>query len=396
MTAHAAFPTPDGASDPARRAVLTRAAALAALTATASGCTSDPRSLPAAGPPPFRFRGPRQAGVTTPQQSAALVTAYDLAPAVRGAGGVRALREVFGRWTRALAEALDGELPPPSPLQAQELHTAAGRSRLTLTATVAIGPRLPRLLCVGAPPALRELPPFPDDRLDPAYGGGDLLLQLCADDPRTTTAAATALSRLAGDTLRPRWRQTGFLPPTPTGQTPRNQLGFKDGTENPTPEECERWVWSDDATFLVVRRIHIGVAEFARLGTGRQEEIIGRHRASGAPLGHRHEHDDVDIFAKTPQGRYVIPLRSHVRAASPRLDAGARMLRRGYSYDAGPDDRGLLFLAFMRDPALFVRVQHRMTATDELSRFTEHRGSAVAYVLPGALPGEDLGARLLG
>ncbi|WP_105969964.1 Dyp-type peroxidase [Streptomyces geranii] len=395
MTAHASFPTPDGASAPARRDVLTRAAALATLTATASGCTSDPRSRPpvAAGPPAFRFRGPRQAGVTTPQQTAALVVAYDLAPAVRGAGGVRALREVFARWTRALADALDGELPPPTAVRATELDGVSARARLT--ATVGIGPRLPQLLCVPAPDGLRELPPFPGDRLDPAYGGGDLVLKLGADDPHVTRAAASALTRLAGDTLRPRWRQSGFLPPTPAGQTPRNPLGFKDGTENPTPEECERWVWSRDATFLVVRRIHLGVAEFARLATGRQEEIIGRHRASGAPLGHRHEHDDVDIFAKTPEGRYVIPLGSHVRAASPRLDAGARMLRRGYSYDAGPDDRGLLFLAFMRDPALFARVQHRMAATDELSRFTEHRGSAVAYVLPGALPGENLGARLL-
>ncbi|NEA67359.1 Dyp-type peroxidase [Streptomyces sp. SID12488] len=396
MTAHDAFPTPDGASAPARRDVLTRAAALGTLAASASACSGDTRSRPAAaGPPGFRFRGPRQAGVTTPQQTAALVTAYDLAPAVRGAGGVRALREVFGRWTRALAEVLDGELSPPSPAQAKEIKEIGGAGRSRLTATVAIGPRLPRLLCVAAPPALRELPPFPDDRLDPAYGGGDLLLQLCADDPRVTTAAASALTRLAGDTLRPRWRQTGFLPPTPAGQTPRNLIGFKDGTENPTPEECERWVWSDDATFLVVRRVHIDVAGFGALGTNQQERIIGRHRASGAPLGRRHEHDDVDIFAKTPQGRYIIPLGAHVRAASPRLDAGARMLRRGYSYDAGPDDRGLLFLAFMRDPALFTRVQHRMTATDELSRFTEHRGSAVAYVLPGALPGEDLGARLL-
>ncbi|WP_329269336.1 Dyp-type peroxidase [Streptomyces sp. NBC_01451] len=396
MTAHAAFPTPDGASAPARRDVLTRAAVLGTLAATTSACADGARSRPAAaGPPAFRFRGPRQAGVTTPQQSAALVMAYDLAPAVRGAGGVRALREVFGRWTRALAEVLDGELPPPGPAQAKELKEAGGAGRSRLTATVAIGPRLPRLLCVAAPPALRELPPFPDDRLDPVYGGGDLLVKLCADDPRVTSAAASALTRLAGDILRPRRRQTGFLPSAPAGETPRNLLGFKDGTENPTPEECERWVWSDDATFLVVRRVHIDVAGFARLGTKQQERIIGRHRASGAPLGRRHEHDDVDIFAKTPQGRYVIPLGAHVRAASPRLDAGARMLRRGYSYDDGPDDRGLLFLAFMRDPALFSRVQHRMTATDELSRFTEHRGSAVAYVLPGALPGEDLGARLL-
>ncbi|MGY1496482.1 Dyp-type peroxidase [Streptomyces sp. QTS52] len=397
MTAHASSPTPDGASAPARRDVLTRAAALGALAATASGCADDTRSRPsaAAGPQAFRFRGPRQAGVTTPQQTAALVVAYDLAPAVQGASGVRALREVFGHWTRALAEVLDGELAPPARLQATEIKKIGGAGKARLTATVAVGPRLPRLLCVTAPPALRELPPFPDDRLDPAHGGGDLLLQLCADDPRVTTAAASALTRLAGATLRPRWRQTGFLPPTPAGQTPRNLLGFKDGTENPSAKECERWVWSDDATILVVRRVHIDVAGFAALSTARQERVIGRHRESGAPLGRRHEHDDVDIFAKTPQGRYIIPLGAHVRAASPRLDSGARMLRRGYSYDAGPDDRGLLFLAFMRDPALFARVQHRMTATDDLSRFIEHRGSAVAYVLPGALPGEDLGARLL-
>ncbi|WP_405534791.1 Dyp-type peroxidase [Streptomyces sp. NBC_00075] len=381
MTAHTASPTPDGTSTPARRDVLTHAAALATLAAATSGCTGESRSRPpaAAGPPAFRFRGPRQAGVTTPQQSAALVTAYDLAPAVRGAGGVRALREVLGRWTRALTETLDGELRPPSPVRATELEGAAGKSRFT--ATVGIGPRLPQLLCVAAPPGLRELPPFPDDRLDPAYSSGDLVVQLCADDPRVTRAAASALTRLAGDTLRPRWRQTGFLPPTPAGQTPRDQLGFEHGTENPTPEECERWVWSNDATFLVVRRIHVDVGGLARLGTRRRQEVVGRERASGAPPGHGQ--DD------------VIPPRSHVRAAGPQLDAGARMLRRSYSYDAGPDDRGLLFLAFMRDPALFARVQRRMAATDELSRFTEHRGSAVAYVLPGALPGEELGAHLL-
>ncbi|MFJ4873377.1 hypothetical protein [Streptomyces sp. NPDC088757] len=136
------------------------------------------------------------------------------------------------------------------------------------------------------------------------------------------------------------------------------------------------------------------MADFTRLPLERQEQIIGRHRGSGAPLGGTREHDEADVFAKTPEGRYVIPLRSHVRAASPRLDAGARMLRRGYSYDDGPEDRGLLFLAFMRDPALFVRVQQRLAVRDDLSRFGEHRASAVAYVLPGAGPHGGQGARL--
>ena len=145
-------------------------------------------------------------------------------------------------------------------------------------------------------------------------------------------------------------------------------------------------MWDQDGgTFLVVRRIRLRVEEFARLTEHRQEEVIGRRRADGAPLDGGREDDDVDIFAKTPHGRYITPLDSHVRAASPRLDAGARMLRRGYSYDDGPHDRGLLFLAFMRDPALFVRVQRRMAARDELSRFSEHQGSAVAYVPPKGL-----------
>ncbi|WP_317454021.1 Dyp-type peroxidase [Streptomyces sp. TRM68416] len=367
-------------SSTTRRSMLARVAGLGALAA--AGCSRTPGGTHAdadlAGP-----RKPRQAGVTTPQQNAVLLLAYDLEPGLRGPDGVRALRRVLTRWARTLQEAHE---------EAHEVAYEAAHKEDRFTATLGIGPALPARLGRTAPDALRELPPFPGDRLDPARCGGDLVLQLCADDARATARAAAALARSAHGTLRPRWRQAGFLPPTAPGQTPRNLLGFKDGTAGPTPEECERWVWrEDDTTFLVVRRIHLRVAEFARLRTDRQEEIIGRRRASGAPLGSTREHDDPDIFARTPQGRYVIPARSHVRAASPRLDGGAQMLRRGYSYDDGRGDQGLLFLAFMRDPALFVRVQQRMAAQDELSAFTEHRGSAVAYVLPG----RDLGTLVL-
>jgi deferrochelatase/peroxidase EfeB len=272
---------------------------------------------------------------------------------------------------------------------------AAGPSRLT--ATVGIGPALPGRLGIRAPEGLRALPAFPGDRLEPGGSGGDVVVQLCADDVWTTTTTAADLTRLADGVLRPRWRQAGFLAPTAApDETPRNLIGFKDGSANPTPGECERWVWGEDGgTFLVVRRIHLDVEGFQRLSLARQEAAVGRHRESGAPLGQRREHDEVNIFAKTPQGRYVLPLGSHVRAASPRLDGGARMLRRGYAYDNGPADRGLLFLAFMRDPALFVRVQQRMAARDDLGPFTRHRGSAVAYVLPGAQADRPLGAGLL-
>ncbi|MFG2571436.1 Dyp-type peroxidase [Streptomyces sp. NPDC048481] len=376
---------------PRRRVLIAGAGAGLGLSATACTRAAGPPHHgapgPAAGsgsrpgPGGHGARGVRQAGVTTPQQATALLLAYDLGPAVRGAAGVRALKEVLGAWTDALAEA--GE-------------EADGSPQDRLTATVGVGPRLPARLGVTAPAALRELPAFPGDRLDPARCGGDVLVQLCADDSDTAEESAEALTRLAGETLRPRWRQSGFLPPPPDdGGTPRDLLGFKNGSANPDAEECERWVWSGDATYLVVRRIHLRVEDFARLAVHRQEEIVGRRRSTGGPLSGGPEHADVDVFAKSPKGRLLTPARSHVGVVGPQHDAGARMLRRCYSYADGPTDQGLLFLAFMRDPALFTRVQRRMATQDELSGFTETRGSALAYVLPGAGPDRPLGADLL-
>ncbi|MDR6973817.1 dye decolorizing peroxidase/deferrochelatase/peroxidase EfeB [Streptomyces sp. 3330] len=355
---------------PTRRRVLIAGAGLG-LTVTA--CTRD------AGPPEDArgpgFHGLRQAGVTTPRQATALLLAYDLDPALRGAAGARALKAVLGTWTHALAETLGSD----------------GSRAARLTATLGIGPALPARLGLRAPAALRDLPAFTGDRLDPDRCGGDLLVQLCADTTDVTEAIAATLTRLAGEALYPRWRQDGFLPPSSDGTTtPRDLLGFEDGTANPTPEECERWVWSGNATCLVVRRVHLRLEDFARLPVHRQEEIIGRSRSTGGP-------PDAGRDGRSPAGgpEGSAPPRSHVRAVSPRLDSGARMLRRGYSYADGPTDQGLLFLAFMRDPALFARVQRRMAAQDELSGFAEARGSAVAYILPGARPGRPLGAELL-
>ncbi|QNP69403.1 Dyp-type peroxidase [Streptomyces roseirectus] len=353
-------------SAPARRTLLTATAAgLAGVTATA--CTRFPPPAPRTAPP----TPPRRQRIPTPHQPATLVLALDLAPHLTGPAALKALTQTLTRWTPLL-------LHPQEP---------------ALTAALGFGPTLPPRLARTPPALLRDLPPFPGDRL--TRTSTDLLLHLAAPTRQTLTAKTTALLTAAAGTLRPRWRQHGFLPPTEPGQTPRNLLGFKDGTENPTPEECERWIWTDDATYLVVRRVHLKVKEFTSLPLTTQEQTIGRHKTTGAPLGRRHEHDDVDVFAKTPEGRYTTPLHSHVRAASPRLDGGARMLRRGCAYDNGPADRGLLFLAYMRDPALFTRVQERLATTDDLHPYAEHRASALAYLPPAPAPGEFLGERFL-
>ncbi|MFE9422480.1 Dyp-type peroxidase [Kitasatospora sp. NPDC006697] len=353
-----------------------------------------PAGRTAAAPPPaaIPFHGARQAGVTTPQQPATQLFALDL-PQTSAAADRQTLRAVLDGLSRALAAAA-ADSPPDPRLQ--------GGAASRLSSLVGVGPALAARLGLQVPAGLAELPAFPGDRLDPARSGGDLLLQLCAADRWTLTVTAelaAAAAQSAGATAR--WSQSGFLAPVPPGSTPRNLFGYKDGTANPDRAAAEQFVWGppgphQDGTVLVYRRIRMDVAGFAALPADQRDRAIGRRAADGVALTGTAEHDDPDIYAKNPDGSYVIPATAHVRLASPRLDGGARMLRRGYSYDDGPGDRGLLFCAFMRDPAEFVRVQNRLAERDALGPFLEHQASAVCYVLPGAAAGGSLADRLLG
>ncbi|MEV0193049.1 Dyp-type peroxidase [Kitasatospora purpeofusca] len=361
---------------------------------TGSGRTS---ADAAAGAPPTEaaipFHGARQSGLTGPQLPATRLLAFDLPPN-SAAADRNSLRTLLADWTRLLSATAAGTPPDP------RLRGDDGPPRTT--SLVGLGPALAARLALAVPAGLAEPPAFPGDRLDPARGGGDLLLQLSAADPWTLAV----LTELAGTAARsagavPRWSQSGFLPPTRPGATPRNLFGFKDGTANPDEDAARQWVWGppgphENATVLVYRRIRMDTAAFAALPAERQEAAMGRRAADGAPLTGTAEHDEPDLYAKHPDGAYVIPATAHVRLTGPRLDGGARMLRRGYGYDDAPDDRGLLFAAFVRDTAQFTRVQSRLAERDALNPFLTHTASAVAYVLPGAPPGTVLGAQLLG
>ncbi|MEV7782302.1 Dyp-type peroxidase [Kitasatospora sp. NPDC088351] len=398
---------PGNAQEPARiaatgldrRSLLTAGAVLAAGIGTAAeGVVSSVRASrrgaasSAAPPPPaaISFHGARQAGLTAPQLPVTQLFSLDLPPTSATADR-ETLRTVLEALTRTLSTAAAGTLPD------LRLRTD---DPARLTSLVGVGPALASRLGLNVPGELADLPPYPGDRLDPARGNGDVLVQLCAADRWTLTVVAelaTTTARAAGAV--PRWTQSGFLPPTPPGTTARNLFGFKDGTANPDDEAARQWVWGppgahENGTILVYRRIRMDVAGFAALPEDRQNMTIGRRSGDGVPLTGTAEHDEPDIYAKHPDGSYVIPATSHIRLSSPRLDRGARMLRRGYSYDDGLEDRGLLFCAFMRDPALFTRVQERLAARDALSPFVEHQASAVAYVLPGAAPGGTLGEQL--
>ncbi|MFF2012318.1 Dyp-type peroxidase [Streptomyces sp. NPDC058195] len=336
------------------------------------------------------FHGARQAGVTAPPQPETYLLSFDL-PRKSAATGRKALRDVLGTLTDTLAAAASGA-PPDARLQ--------GGGTTRLTSLVAIGPALAARLGLNLPASFGELPSFPGDRIDPRRSGGDLLVQLCAADRWTLTVVSElvgAAAHTAGAVLR--WTQSGFLPHTPAGSTPRNLFGAKDGIANPGHAAAEQWVWGPpgahrDSTVLVYRRIRMDVTGFASLSESLRDRAIGRRIRDGVALTGTAEHDEPDIYAKNPDGSYVLPATAHVRLANPRFDGGARMLRRSYNYDDGPADRGLLFCAFMRDSAQFTRVQDRLAARDALTPFLQHQASAVAYVLPGAASTGTLGDQL--
>ncbi|MER5638964.1 Dyp-type peroxidase [Kitasatospora sp. NPDC002227] len=364
-----------------RRALLGAAAALAAAAAFRRPARPAPAAADAAGPSadaagvsagthPYAGAGAalRHPGLVLPQLPHLLLLAYDTP------GAAAELREVCERWSAVL-----------------------DRERTALTATLGIGPAAAGRLGLVTPVPFADLPPLPGDRLDPALGGGDVLLQLTGACAQRLDALAAALE-VPG--LVPRWRRHGYVPAGPAGQTPRNLFGFKDGSANPGPAEGQ-WIWLPSGpcaggSFLVHRRIAMDTTAFAALPPERQEAVVGRRRTDGSPLGGTREHEDPDLYAKTPEGRYLIPATAHIRLTNSRLDGGARMLRRGYTYTDGPGEQGLLFCAYLRDPALFVRVQERLAQRDALTPFVEHRASGVYYLPPPGPPGTALGASLFG
>ncbi len=240
-----------------------------------------------------------------------------------------------------------------------------------LTVTIGLGPGA----CDAT--ALRPLPPFPGDALEARWSGGDLCLQVCANDP---DAAWSAFERLAPSP--PRWVQRGFLRRDTPRDLPRDPLGFKDGVMNlRRGRDFDRHVWVDrgdrtwmrGGTYLVVRRIAVDTGAWSALAVDEQEGVVGRVKASGAPLGAR------ALFDPPPLWTDAIAPDAHIRAAAPKTTRTPPILRRSYAYDDG-----LIFLAFMRDPRRqFVPLQHHLATHDALSRFTTPVGSAVFAIPPG-------------
>ena len=147
------------------------------------------------------------------------------------------------------------------------------------------------------------------------------------------------LARLAYDVAQIRWAQTGFAAGSEPGETPRNLMGFRDGTNNPSVNDAKAmdrfvWVgnegpaWMRGGSYVVVRRIRIALEHWDRMKVAFQEETVGRQKYSGAPLGKHREFDPLDLDAADKDGNPIIPENSHVRLAAAASNDGARILRR--------------------------------------------------------------------
>lgn len=365
------------------------------------------------------FDGEHQAGIVTPAQDRLAFAAFDLTTSER-----TDLADLLATWTDAarrmtaglpIGDVAGAPLAPPV-----DTGEAFGLAPARLTITVGFGPTLfDRRFGLAArrPDALSELPAFPGDALEAGRCGGDIGVQACADDPQVAFHAVRNLARLARGVAVVRWFQLGFGRTASTSSaqaTPRNLMGFKDGTNNIVAEDAEaigRFVWVGDDTdqtwmrggsYLVIRRIRMRIESWDRTSLGEQERVIGRHKTTGAPIGAVGEHEPVPLASTGPDGTPVIAADAHVRLAAPDSNAGQRILRRGYSFTDGIDprtgelDAGLFFVCYQRDPRRgFVAVQERLSSGDALNEYIRHTGSAVFACPPGTEPGSHWGAGLM-
>jgi deferrochelatase/peroxidase EfeB len=351
---------------------------------------------------------------TTPQEHSVFV-ALDVTSTSAGD-----LKVLLARWSAAIAQLMAGDTvsnPEPSrpDAVAEETGEALDLGPQSLTVLVGLGPSLfdHRFgLAARRPAALADLPRFPSDLLQPELCGGDLCLQACADDPQVAFHAIRVLVRMARGTAVTRWTVIGFNRASagPGQTTPRNLMGFKDGTRNvSTDEQYDKFVWIGPGdtdqpwmaggTYLVSRKIQMMIETWDTDTIGDQQAVFGRTKVEGAPLSGTHETDTPDFAATGAGGARLIDPTSHIALAAPEQNAGLMIRRRPYNYtdglgEGGQLDAGLHFVCFQNDPQAFVTLQNRLGSSDRLNEYIKHRGSAIFAVPPTPRRGRFVGQEL--
>nr|WP_320151474.1 iron uptake transporter deferrochelatase/peroxidase subunit [uncultured Tolumonas sp.] len=352
------------------------------------------------------FYGQYQRGITTPQQAAMMLVAFDIL-ATNKADLTRLFKLLTERCVFLMQGGqpvqVDNKLPP---LDSGIMGTQIYPDNLTITVSVGNSLFDDRFGLAGFKPKhLQQMTKFPNDSLDAKWCHGDLLLQICANSSETVLHALRDIIKHTPDLLSVRWRRDGFISAhaaaTQGQETPINLLGFKDGTGNPDTHQQSLmnkilWVngahrepaWATHGSYQAIRLIRFRVEFWDRTPLQEQEAIFGRHRDTGAPLGKRNEHDDPD-YASDPEGKRI-PLDSHIRLANPRTPETEKnlILRRGYSYSSGITgsgqlDMGLLFVCYQADLTEgFIAVQKKLDG-EPLEEYIKPFGGGYFFTLPG-------------
>ncbi|HEY0538138.1 MAG TPA: iron uptake transporter deferrochelatase/peroxidase subunit [Actinoallomurus sp.] len=401
-----------------RRSFL-RGALAAGVAGSLAGASTSAAAAPATpGDAPARaFHGEHQAGILEPPSRRTIAVSLDVVASGRGelTDFFRTLTDRARALTAGGAPADPGISAPPADSGVLGPDVPSGG----LMVTVGVGSSLfdDRYgLASRRPAGLKPMRMFPNDDLDPAWCHGDVSLQLSAADDDTVVHALRDIARHTRGAAQIRWRMNGFAsPPRPSG-TQRNLMGFKDGIANPDVRDAaqmSRLVWADTSasgrepawtaggSYVVIRLIRMLVEFWDRVGITEQEQMIGRDRATGAPLDGMHELDEPK-FAQDPIGK-VIPLTSHIRLSNPRTPQtdGNRILRRSFNYDRGVDevgdlDMGLIFTCYQQDlKRQFETVQERLL-DEPLVDYITPFGGGYFFALPGVRgPGDFLGRALI-
>ncbi|MCD1257405.1 deferrochelatase/peroxidase EfeB [Paenibacillus athensensis] len=350
--------------------------------------------------------GVNQAGIVTPQQTYMYLAAFRMTATDR-AGVIKLFRE----WTKfsdlstngGTMKSGDNPLLPPSDT-GETLDLPAAK----LTVTFGFGASFFEEngkdrygIAHLAPKYLRDIPRMPRENLDPSISGGDVCVQVCAEDQQVAFHAVRNLIRLSTGSATLKWMQEGFIS-AKSGTTPRNLFGFKDGTANglhQTEDGFKQVLWAgtdepawlQGGTYMAYRKIRMLLETWDRTSMDDQEATFGRRKESGAAFGMAGEFDTVDVSK--------LPADSHVRLAK---DSKQQIHRRAYSYTDGVDPRtgnvnaGLLFISFQRNPdEQFIPMLRLMQNQDKLNEYTSHIASAM-FACPGGLrEGQYLGQALL-
>ncbi|MFC4628284.1 Dyp-type peroxidase [Promicromonospora alba] len=192
---------------------------------------------------------------------------------------------------------------------------------------------------------------------------GDLFVQVCSNDFRSAWEIVRTLTALSIGRAEPRFTHFGSVDSRQAGPAPRNTFGFHDGITDAaggaiTPPDHDLRMEFDrpasgslGGTFMIFRQLRLAVERWDTESLSRQEQIIGRSKATGVPLKGVHD--------------------SHVALMS---SAATRILRRPYSYTYGPIpnggiDAGMLFIAYAGRPNSLVKLAELALSSDPVARY---------------------------